>query len=96
MRSRRTDPTATCAIRNTMALSWVMLGFLVQRPTLLTLAMFPILTLMYVKLAKTEERESVAEFGTAYTAYAKDVPGFIPRLTRVFGQSPAEGFRHGR
>ena len=74
----------------------VMLGFLAQWPTLLTLAMFPILTFMYVRLAKTEERESIAEFGTAYTAYARDVPGFIPRLARLFGQTPTEGYRHGR
>ena len=58
----------------------VMFGFLVQWPTLLTLAMFPVLTVMYVKLAKSEEREAIAEFGNVYTAYAIDVPGFIPRL----------------
>ena len=58
----------------------VMFGFLVQWPTLLTLAMFPVLTFMYVKLAKSEEREAIAEFGNVYTAYAIDVPGFIPRL----------------
>jgi protein-S-isoprenylcysteine O-methyltransferase Ste14 len=34
----------------------VMLGFLLQWPTLLTLAMFPVLVFMYVRLAKTEER----------------------------------------
>ena len=65
----------------------VMLGFLVQWPTLLTLAMFPVLTVMYVKLAKSEEREAIAEFGDAYTAYAANVPAFIPRLQRFFGPS---------
>ena len=58
----------------------VMLGFLVQWPTILTLAMFPVLVIMYVRLAKVEERESVAEFGDAYTKYMKDVPGFVPKL----------------
>jgi protein-S-isoprenylcysteine O-methyltransferase Ste14 len=57
----------------------VMLGFLVQWPTLLTLAMFPVLTAMYVKLAKTEERQALADFGTAYAEYAKNVPAFVPR-----------------
>jgi protein-S-isoprenylcysteine O-methyltransferase Ste14 len=33
----------------------VMFGFLVQWPTLLTLAMFPVLVVMYVKLARNEE-----------------------------------------
>ena len=65
----------------------VMLGFLVQWPTLLTLSMFPVLTVMYVKLAKREERDAIAQFGSAYTTYAKQVPAFLPRLTRLFGQS---------
>ena len=74
----------------------VMFGFLVQWPTLLTLAMFPVLTFMYVKLAKSEEREAIAEFGDAYTAYAANVPAFIPRLQRFFGPSQGEGYHHGR
>jgi methanethiol S-methyltransferase len=65
----------------------VMLGFLVQWPTILTLAMFPVLTFMYVKLAQNEERESLATFGDAYRRYMAEVPGFIPRLQRVFGQN---------
>jgi methanethiol S-methyltransferase len=71
----------------------VMFGFLLQWPTILTLAMFPVLTFMYVKLAKTEERDSIAEFGTAYTKYASEVPGFIPRLGRIFGQSSQGNYR---
>lgn len=58
----------------------IMLGFLVQWPTLLTFAMFPVLTFMYVRLAKAEEREAIAEFGDAYRRYMKEVPAFIPRL----------------
>jgi protein-S-isoprenylcysteine O-methyltransferase Ste14 len=71
----------------------VMFGFLLQWPTILTLAMFPVLTVMYVKLAKTEERDSIAEFGSAYTKYASEVPGFIPRLSRIFGQSSQGDYR---
>jgi protein-S-isoprenylcysteine O-methyltransferase Ste14 len=74
----------------------VMFGFLVQWPTLLTLAMFPVLTFMYVRLAKSEEREAIAEFGETYTAYAASVPAFIPRLQRFFGPSQTGGYRHGR
>ena len=61
----------------------VMLGFLVQWPTLLTLVMFPVLTGMYVRLAKTEERQALSEFGTAYVEYAKEVPAFVPRMNRL-------------
>ena len=57
----------------------VMFGFLLQWPTLLTLAMFPVLVFMYVRLARIEERESLAEFGAAYEQYMHDVPAFIPR-----------------
>ena len=65
----------------------VMLGFLVQWPTLLTLAMFPVLVVMYVKLARAEEREALASFGDAYRLYMADVPGFFPRLGRLFGRA---------
>ncbi|RWL98951.1 MAG: isoprenylcysteine carboxylmethyltransferase family protein [Mesorhizobium sp.] len=64
----------------------VMLGFLVQWPTLLTLAMFPVLVVMYVRLARAEEREAVAEFGDTYRAYMKNVPGFLPGLDRVLAR----------
>jgi protein-S-isoprenylcysteine O-methyltransferase Ste14 len=46
----------------------IMLGFLFQWPTLITLVMFPILVTMYVKLARREEREVLLEFGDAYRA----------------------------
>ncbi|MBN8761885.1 MAG: isoprenylcysteine carboxylmethyltransferase family protein [Thiobacillus sp.] len=57
----------------------IMLGFLVQWPTILTLAMFPVLVFMYMRLARREEREVAAEFGEAYARYAARVPAFFPR-----------------
>jgi protein-S-isoprenylcysteine O-methyltransferase Ste14 len=65
----------------------VLLGFLVQWPTLLTLVMFPVLVFMYVKLARSEEREALATFGDAYGSYIANVPAFMPRFDRVFGRS---------
>ena len=59
----------------------VMFGFLLQWPTLLTLVMFPVLVWMYVRLARSEEREAEAEFGETYRAYAQRVPAFFPRLS---------------
>jgi protein-S-isoprenylcysteine O-methyltransferase Ste14 len=61
----------------------VMFGFLLQWPTILTLAMFPVLVWMYVRLARQEEREAFATFGTAYGDYAAHVPAFFPRLDRL-------------
>lgn len=73
----------------------VMFGFLLQWPTLLTLAMFPVLTVMYVRLARGEEKDAIAEFGDAYRRYAAEVPGFIPSFSRLRGQQSGGGYRHG-
>jgi protein-S-isoprenylcysteine O-methyltransferase Ste14 len=56
----------------------IMAGFLVQWPTLLTLAMFPVLVWMYARLARAEEADSRSRFGDAWDRYAADVPAFIP------------------
>lgn len=57
----------------------VMLGFLIQWPTIITLIMFPILVIMYLRLARREEQESLAEFGEAYAQYVAHTPAFFPR-----------------
>ena len=67
----------------------IMLGFLLQWPTLLTLVMFPVLAWMYVRLARREEREVRTEFGEAYARYAAATPAFIPRPGRVTTQRRA-------
>ena len=61
----------------------IMFGFLLQWPTLITLVMFPILVIMYVRLARREEREAIEHFGDAYRRYMTEVPAFFPRLGRV-------------
>ncbi len=65
----------------------VMFGFLLQWPTLLTLLMFPVLVVMYVRLARAEEREALTAFGPLYTTYMRDVPAFVPRWGSQFGQA---------
>jgi protein-S-isoprenylcysteine O-methyltransferase Ste14 len=69
----------------------VMLGFLVQWPTILTVAMFPVLVVMYVKLARAEEKEALAVFGDAWRTYAATVPAFVPRFGVLIGSEPASG-----
>jgi protein-S-isoprenylcysteine O-methyltransferase Ste14 len=61
----------------------IMLGFLFQWPTLVTLIMFPILVAMYVKLARREEREVLTEFGEEYRRYMASTPRFLPRFRAV-------------
>ena len=58
----------------------IMLGFLMQWLTLVTLVMFPILVYMYLRLARSEEREAEARFGEQYRQYAARTPAFIPRF----------------
>ena len=60
----------------------IMVGFLLQWPTLLTLVMFPILVVMNVRLAHREECEVQAEFGEAYARYIARTPAFFPHLRR--------------
>ncbi|MDO8455325.1 MAG: isoprenylcysteine carboxylmethyltransferase family protein [Burkholderiaceae bacterium] len=58
----------------------ILLGFLLQWPTLLTLVMFPVLLVMYARLATKEESEMATQFGDDYQEYAKRTPRFIPRM----------------
>lgn len=57
----------------------ILIGFLFQWPTILTLAMFPVLLVMYWRLALNEERVVEAELGDVYREYSKRVPRFIPK-----------------
>jgi methanethiol S-methyltransferase len=63
-----------------VAFVFILFGFLLQWPTILTAAMFPILLVMYGYLAKREEAEMRAEFGDAYRSYAARTPRFFPAL----------------
>jgi methanethiol S-methyltransferase len=74
----------------------IMVGFLLQWPTLPTLVMFPILLYMYVRLARREERAVIAEFGELYLAYARVTPAFIPRITKHRKDSTSAFGRHHR
>ena len=58
----------------------IMFGFLLQWPTIVTLAMFPVLVYMYLRLARREEKEVRDEFGETYTRYAERTPAFFPRI----------------
>ena len=59
----------------------IMTGFLLQWPTLVTLAMFPVLVYMYVRLARREEQDALAQFGDEYRGYMQRTAGFFPHLS---------------
>ncbi len=95
-RAQRTDTLAETGpyarIRHPQYVGFVliMIGFLFQWPTILTLAMFPVLVFMYWRLALREERVIEAEMGDAYRRYAARVPRFVPKLQGVLGGSTVE------
>ena len=71
-------------IRHPQYVAFVLIlpGFLLQWPTLLTLVMFPILLVMYGRLALTEEAEMHKQFGADFDAYAARTPRFLPSLRK--------------
>ena len=66
----------------------VMVGFLLQWPTLPTLVMFPILVAVYRRLATTEERSVREKFTDTWDAYAAKTPRFIPRRQPALASTP--------
>lgn len=56
----------------------VMIGMLIQWPTIITALMFPVLVYVYFRLSKREEWEVLKIFGDEYRSYMKKTPMFIP------------------
>jgi protein-S-isoprenylcysteine O-methyltransferase Ste14 len=86
----RTGPYAHVRHPQYDAFIVIMFGFLLQWPTLLTLAMFPVLVVMYVRLAGREERDVRAQLGPTWDAYAAETPAFLPSVTRRRHGLPVE------
>ena len=86
-RAQRSDALATSGIyrliRHPQYVGFItiMVAFLLQWPTILTMAMFPLLVTMYVHLAHVEETEVRQRFGAEYDSYAAAVPAWIPRFS---------------
>jgi methanethiol S-methyltransferase len=72
-----TGPYAWARHPQYLALISIMLGFVISGPTLLILTLFPIITCLYVLLARWEEQEALTKFGPAYALYMKRTPRFI-------------------
>ncbi len=58
----------------------ILFGWLLHWPTLLAIILFPILVVVYYRLALREEAEMAAGFGAEYENYMKQTPRFIPRF----------------
>ncbi len=61
----------------------ITVGMLIQWPTLVTAAMWPVLMFMYYRLARREEKEMGTRFGEKYLSYKRRVPMFLPRLAKA-------------
>jgi protein-S-isoprenylcysteine O-methyltransferase Ste14 len=56
----------------------VMIGMLIQWPTIITALMFPVLLFVYYRLSRREEKEALKIFGYEYRRYMDSTPMFIP------------------
>lgn len=83
----KTGPYARIRHPQYVAFVLILLGFLLQWPTLLTLVMFPTLLVMYGRLAITEEAEMRKRFGGEFEAYAVHTPRFVPSFKTDAPQS---------
>jgi protein-S-isoprenylcysteine O-methyltransferase Ste14 len=73
-----TGPYARIRHPQYLAFVAILFGFLLQWPTLLTLVMFPVLLVMYGRLAAAEEAEMRQRFGAQWDRYAAVTPRFVP------------------
>lgn len=60
----------------------ITMGMMIQWPTFITLIMWPVLMIMYYRLALREERQMEDTFGDEYIEYKRSVPAFVPGLRR--------------
>ncbi len=74
------------------ALFLITVGMLIQWPTIITAAMWPVLMFMYYRLARREEKEMESRFGNKYVTYRQQVPMFWPRLAAAFWTSKASSW----
>lgn len=58
----------------------ITLGMLLEWPTIFTLLLWPVLTVVYYRLAKDEDKEIEEQFGEQFREYKRSVPAFLPRL----------------
>lgn len=67
--------------------------------TVFSVALFPVIVLVYWLLARREERRVLEEFGDEYRAYQRRVPMFIPRFgqwRRLIEESGGDAVNEGR
>ena len=74
-----------------LGLILITVGMLIQWPTLLTIAMWPVLMVAYYRLARREEREMEAHYGETYRQYRARTPMLVPSLAAILSGTPGIG-----
>jgi len=59
----------------------IIIGFLIQWPTLITIVMAPILVIRYIRLAKQEEKSMLKNYPKEYGEYMRKVSAWIPKFS---------------
>ncbi|MCW4019322.1 MAG: isoprenylcysteine carboxylmethyltransferase family protein [Candidatus Bathyarchaeota archaeon] len=58
------------------------LGMNLEWTTIFTFMLWPVLVIMYYRLAKEEDTENLEQFGEEFRKYRENVPGFLPRIPK--------------
>lgn len=71
-------------IRNPQYVGFLLItaGLNIQWLTIITTALWPVLAILYYRLAKMEEKEAEAKYGEEFNTYKRTVPMFIPHVKR--------------
>lgn len=72
----------------------IIIGFLLQWPTLITLIMAPFLIFRYIRLASQEETYMLKTFGQSYIKYKKSAPGWWPSIKCMIGYKKGGEHHH--
>lgn len=71
----------------------IIIGFLLQWPTIITLLMAPVLIIRYIHLAKSEEKDMINEYGQQYEEYKRSTSSFLPSVPKLIIQSKNKTFQ---
>ncbi len=73
----------------------IIVGFLLQWPTLITLIMAPLLIFRYIRLASQEETYILKTFGQSFIEYKKSTPGWWPSIKYMIWYKKGGEHHHG-
>ena len=76
-------------VRHPQYLGFLLLtfGMNLEWTTFFTVLLWPVIAVLYYRLAKTEEKYSEEQFGEEYRKYKRSVPMFIPRIRKKVHKS---------